>query len=424
MNSLFPDHSVLETGRNEAQAIRLSQQLREVDLQMLATDADRRQVVARLRREGIADAMGLILLTEDEVLRWRNVGPVFVEILAQMRRQLVADPERIASEWYNKHRLLVLPDDLNLHAPQDDFFGYMLPSLGEEDSTSGKPLSDDEVTIRGAVEELERCLVAAIEMLQHRGEDGIVLRKYFIEGLSAQRIAAQEHLASAQSVHRIVKHHFTLPLLRGYQVRGIQFSDQLIDTIRRLRRALQYTTTEQLAHLERITPQRFLEFLGLTLLGRTLADSYWGVDYIVPLGSVELCRRTQRLLLSALQWRVVAVSESTIRRSLRQARPEQLTAGAADYSPAFLRVLLRTHPCIERSSRGVRLVAERLGYESARIARIVYDAHGPITLSDIMAQYERRYMQRPQHLSLSHIRRHFPRVHSLRRGVWTWGGKR
>ena len=423
-NSLFPDYSVLETGRNEAQAMRLAQQLHEVDLQMLVTDSDRRTVVARLRREGIADAMQLILLTEEEVLRWRNVGPVFVEILASMRRQVVGNPERIVETWRNEHRLFVLPDDLEMQAEADDFFGLLLAAEDEggeaaeykmRGAASGTKVNEG---LSSTIEEFERCLVAAVEMAAHRTEGGVVLRKYLLEGLPVETIVESMKLASNASLYRMVYKNFCEPLLKGYPVKGIQLSDTLLRSVKMLRKQLVYAPATVLSVLDRMAPKRFLEVLGLTLLQHTQAETFWGGDYIVREGEVERCRRTLHDLISSLQFRVVAVKESTVRRGMQALRPgvRNLTA----YDVNFLRVLLREHPCIEEDRKGYRLVSEHLNYDCARLARIVYDAHAPIAMSDILAQYERRYMQRPEHLSIANVRSRFPQVHSISRGVWKW----
>lgn len=422
-NSLFPDYSVLETGRTEAQAVRLAQQLHEVDLHMLVTDSDRRSVVARLRREGIADAMQLVLLTEAEVLRWPGVGPVFVEILAAMRRQVVANPERIVETWHNQHRLLVLPDDLKLQTETDDFFGTLLAaedesaaSYGPRNERTGSRTNPD---LSATIEEMERCLVAAVEMMGYRAESGVVLRKYLLEGLPAATIVESQHLASPASLYRVVHKNFCAPLLQGYPVKGIQLSDKMMQRVKMLRKELVYTPASVLSVLSRMSPARFLEVLGLTLLQRTQAEAFWGGDYIVREGEVERCRRTLRDLLVSLQFRVVAVRENTIRRSMQALGPKGRT-GAALIDQNFLRVLLRSHPCIEEDRKGYRLVSERLNYDCARLARIVYDAHGPITLADVLAQYERRYMQRPERVSIANVRTRFPQVHSVSRGVWRW----
>lgn len=422
-NSLFPDYSVLETGRTEAQAVRLAQQLHEVDLHMLVTDSDRRSVVARLRREGIADAMQLVLLTEAEVLRWPGVGPVFVEILAAMRRQVVANPERIVETWHNQHRLLVLPDDLKLQTETDDFFGTLLAA--EDESAAGYGPCNERTGSRtnpdlsATIEEMERCLVAAVEMMGYRAESGVVLRKYLLEGLPAATIVESQHLASTASLYRVVHKNFCAPLLQGYPVKGIQLSDKMMQSVKMLRKELVYTPASVLSVLSRMSPARFLEVLGLTLLQRTQAEAFWGDDYIVREGEVERCRRTLRDLLASLQFRVVAVRENTIRRSMQALGPKGRT-GAAQIDQNFLRVLLRSHPCIEEDRKGYRLVSERLNYDCARLARIVYDAHGPITLADVLAQYERRYMQRPERVSIANVRTRFPQVHSVSRGVWRW----
>lgn len=423
-NSLFPDYSVLETGRNEAQAMRLAQQLHEVDLQMLVTDSDCRTVVARLRREGIADAMQLILLTEEEVLRWRNVGPVFVEILASMRRQVVGNPERIVETWRNEHRLFVLPDDLEIQAEANDFFGLLLAAEDEggeaaeykmRGAASGTKVNEG---LSSAIEEFERCLVAAVEMAAHRTESGVVLRKYLLEGLPVETIVESMKLASNASLYRMVYKNFCEPLLKGYPVKGIQLSDTLLRSVKLLRKQLVYTPATVLSVLDRMAPKRFLEVLGLTLLQHTQAETFWGGDYIVREGEVERCRRTLHDLISSLQFRVVAAKESAVRRGMQALRPGMRNLTAYDVN--FLRVLLREHPCIEKDRKGYRLVSEHLNYDCARLARIVYDAHAPISLADVLAQYERRYMQRPERVSISNVRTRFPSIHSVSRGVWRW----
>lgn len=417
-NNLFPEYSVLETGRNEAQAMRLAEQLRQVDLQMLVTDADTRSVVARLRREGIDNAMQLILLTEEEVLGWYNVGPVFVEILSGMRQQVVGNPERIVDTWHNQHRLLVLPDDLDIRHHEDDFFGMVMVAEDEVE-----PAAKSSVATEGyehPITLLERSLVAAIEMTEHRWERGQVLRKYFIDGLPVDTIVDTCQLPSPATLFRIVGKNFREPLLRGYQVKGIQFSDSLLKTVKTLRKNLLYAPASELDVLTKLMPSRFLEFLGLTLLQRTSAETFWGGDYIVREGEVERCRHTQRDLFSSLQFRVVAAKESTIKRAIMSMKHVDKGRSANWIDVQFLRVLLHTHPCIEADKKGYRLVSERLNYDCSRLARIVYDAHTPLTLDDIQAQYERRYMQRPGSVVIANIRKHFPHIHSIRRGVWEW----
>lgn len=423
--SLFPDYAVLENGRNEAQAMRLALQLHEVDLQMLVTDSDRRLVVSRLRSEGIADAMQLILLTEEEVRAWYNVGPVFVDILAGMQRQVIANPEEIVDTWHNQHRLLVLPDDLCIRHQEDDFFG--MPMVAEDEANH--PTEDTFITSIGNTTNirtsdtiilLERCLTAAIDMMDRRWGHRQVLRKYYIDGLPAETIVGICGLPSPTSLTRIIEKKFRKPLLSGYQVKGIQFSDSLLKSIKSLRKSLLYAPAAELDVLSKITPVRFLEFLGLTLLQRSSLEAFWGGDYIVGEGEVERCRRTQRYLFSSLQFRVVSAKEQTIKRGILALKRVDKGRRANWLNNQFLRVLLCTHPCIENSKMGFRLVPERLNYECTRLARIVYDAHSPLTITDIMTQYEHQYMQRPQLISISDVRKRFPRIHSIRRGVWEW----
>lgn len=405
-NSLFPDYSILETGRNEAQAMRLAQQLHEVGLQMLATDSDRRLVVSRLLREGIDNAMHLILLTEEEVRTWRNVGPVFVEILASMTHEITANPEHIVDEWLNLHRLYILPDDLEMRKESEDFFGTLMAN--EEETIYPKEkqpsvLSQDNQDMI----EFERCIIAAIEMLEHRHPYGLVLRRFFIDGYPTDAIVQQCGLASSTSLFRIVDKFFITPLLQGYPVKGIQFSEELLQKVSHLRKDLLYQRAEVVNMLHRIPPTRFLHLLGLTLLQRTTAERLWGGDYIVREGEVLHLRYVLHRLIASLQWRVTPTKESSLRKGIT--KPGN-----------FFRALLKTHPCIEQDRKGYRLVSEHLTYDCARIARIVYDAHSPITTTDILTQYEHRYMERPLTLSISDIRKRFPRIHSIQRGVWQW----
>lgn len=416
--SLFPDYAVLETGRNEAQAMRLAQQLGEVDLEVLATTAERRTVISRLRREGVADAMQLVLLTAADVMDWRNVGPVFLAVVTAMRDEVVAAPERVVAQWRNKVRLYVLPDDLAANASSDDdFFGTLM--VADDEVCGGQPLSGKRDEAEDSpILELERCIVAAVEMMSQRSAEGMVLRRYFLEGAAVESIVASEHLASSASLYRIVDKHFCRPLMQGYAVKGIQFSHKLLARVRDLRKQLVYARAEVLDVLERLSPQRFLHFLELTLLRRTTAEAVWLADYIVREGDVQRCRRTQRDLFSSLQMRVVGAKESAVRRALQHQKRAGRGSGGVD--AGFLRVLLREHPCIEPDRKGYRLVSERLTYDCARLARIVYDARGPITLHDVLARYEQRYFERPRTVSITKVRVHFPQVHSVRRGVWEW----
>lgn len=408
-SSLFPDYAVLEVGRNEAQAMRLAQQLRDVDLQVLATTVDRRTVISRLRREGIADAMQLILLTEDEVMGWFNVGPVFLAILSEMRQEVINNPERIVDEWRNRIRLYVLPDDLAETNSEDDFFGLLLA----EESTEYNAAS----AVDDPIVEVERCLVAAVEMMARRDREGEVLRRYYLEGASVESIVESLHLASNASLYRIVDRHFTQPLLKGYAVRGIQFSNSILSVVKKLKKELVYQRLDVLEGLQRVPPHRFLHFLSLALLQRSTAEAVWMVDYIVREGDVQRCRLTLRDLLASLQWRVVAAKESAVRRGMQMLRKQ---GSAVPVDVNFLRVLLHDHPCIEVQKKGYRLVGERLTFDCVRLARIVYDAHEPISLPEILARYERLYFERPQSISVSKVRAHFPQVHSVKRGVWEW----
>ncbi len=155
----------------------------------------------------------------------------------------------------------------------------------------------------------------------------------------------------------------------------------------------------------------------LTRLLRWTAGAVWVVDYVVREGDVQRCRLALRGLLASLQWRVVAAKESAVRRGMQMLRKQ---GSAVPVDVNFLRVLLHDHPCIEVQKKGYRLVGERLTYDCVRLARIVYDAHEPISLPEILARYERLYFERPQSISVSKVRAHFPQVHSVKRGVWEW----
>lgn len=398
--------------------MRLAQQLRDVDLQVLATTVDRRTVISRLRREGIADAMQLILLTEDEVMGWFNVGPVFLAILSEMRQEVISNPERVVDEWRNRIRLYVLPDDLDKTNTEDDFFGLLLADESQEHQSA--PVADDPIV------EVERCLVAAVEMMARRDREGEVLRRYYLEGAPVESIVEGLHLASNASLYRIVDRHFTHPLLKGYAVRGIQFSNSILSVVKKLKKELIYRRLDVLEGLQRVPPQRFLHFLSLTLLLRSTAEPVWMADYIVPEGDVQRCRHTLRRLLASLQWRVVAAKESTLRHDMQRVGVDGHTAQerqgrrSVSIHVPFLRVLLRDYPSIEEQKKGFRLVGQRLAYTSVRLARIVYDAHAPISIPEILLRYERLYLERPQTHSLSKVRIHFPHVHSIKRGVWEW----
>lgn len=410
--SLFPDYTVLETGRNAAQAIRLAQQLQEVDLQVLVNDADTRMVASRLRKEGIDNAMQLILLTEDEVMRWYNVGSVFLSILTNMRQEVIGDPEGIVKKWIQQYRLCVLPDDLQKKVAEDDFFGTLMVCENEQpyklaENEEAEREAIDSVLLQD-IKELERCLIEAIEMICHRADYGYVLRCFFLDGLPVESIAAKHGLVSNSSVQRIIKKRFSEPLMMGYQAEGVQFSSALIKKVKRLRKDLLYQPVTTLECLERISVSRFLSFLGLDILGRTQTDSLWGGDYIVKSGEVKKCRRSQRELLSFLQWHVAYARENVIRRSLK--RP---------HAP-FLRALLKSHPYIETDRKGYRLVQEQLMYECGRLARILHDARRPMSFENILTNYERLYFERPQNMSISNVRTRFPQVHSVARGVWEW----
>lgn len=410
--SLFPDYSVLETGRNAAQAMRLARQLQEVDLQVLVSDADTRMVVARLRREGIDNAMQLILLTEEEVMPWYNVGAVFLSILSKMRSEVIADPEGVVRKWTNQFRLFILPDDLQMQALEDDFFGTLMVCEDEKQCYALSADDGQRAAVDSALQqdvlELERCLVEGIEMICHRADFGAVLRSFFIDGLPVESIVTKHQLTSNAAVFRLVRKRFCEPLLKGYQAAGVQFSNTLIKSIKKLRKELLYLPISVLEGLERISVQRFLYFLGLDVLRRTQTDTCWGGDFIVKEGEVEKCRRTQRELFSLLQWRVACAKENVIRRGIN--RPHV----------PFLRALLKSHPYLESDRKGYRLVRERLIYECGRLARIVYDARRPMTFNELLTTYEHLYLERPQNLSLSNVRARFPQVHSVARGVWEW----
>lgn len=420
IDTLFPDYAALEYGRNEAQAMRLAERLREVDLQTLVTDADRRMVVARLRREGIDNAMQLVNLTEEVVLGWYNVGHVFLTILKEMRDEVLTHPERVIAHWRDHLRLLVLPDDLEEEEEPMDFFGTLMTAETEFSLAEETEVVTEERVFEDDILELERCLVAAIRTMEYRWEGGEVLRKFFLEGLPVETIVKTAKLASNASLFRIVSKLFAEPLLTGYPVKGIQFSHKLLSTVKKLKKELLYSPAYVLECLEKISPMRFLFFLDLTLLQRTTAESAWGGDYIVKIGEVQRCRKTLHDLFAALQWRVVPTKENAIRNALKPYEDSLLKTNVR-----FLRALLHQHPWIERSKVGYRLVAERLCYDLVRIARIVYDLPEPTKLSEIYAIYERCYFERPLGVSITSVREHFPHIRNIRRGVWFWKkGKR
>lgn len=400
--SLFPDYSVLETVRNSAQAERLARQLREVDLQVMVTDADRRQVIGRLRREGIDNVMSLILLTEDAVANWVGVGPVFLSVLDDIRREVLDNPEAVVQRWHHEFRLLVLPDDLSVGNDEDDFFGLVMED--EDCELYGQNTTVEYSPIR----ELEDSLVAAIEMLERRWRGGVVLRRFYLEGVPVETIVKNENLTSNVALFRLVDDAFSEPLQKGYAIKGIQFSNSLLSNIKSLKKDLLYKQSKTLDALTRIPPMRFLHFLGMTLLQRTTAEPHWDCDYIVRVGEVERTRYTLRDLMSFLQWRVVSTKENVIRRALRGCNVN------------FLRALLRTHPSIEENRKGYRLAGERLSYDCARLARIVYDARRSIRIDEVVTIYEQKYMERPQTVSISNVRNRFPQVHSVKRGYWAW----
>ena len=55
-----------------------------------------------------------------------------------------------------------------------------------------------------------------------------------------------------------------------------------------------------------------------------------------------------------------------------------------------------------------------------RLARIIYDAHRPLTISEISQLYEQRYLERPRSLPMASLHRRFPEICAVRRGVWEY----
>ena len=120
--SLFPDYYYFENGRTEIQAAHIVEMLRKTDIDILATDAERRKVIRMLKEKGISNVMQAVGLSEDEVRQWKGAGPLFLDTLQEIRNEALQHPEETIARWQSEMRTYIFPDDLEDNACESDSF--------------------------------------------------------------------------------------------------------------------------------------------------------------------------------------------------------------------------------------------------------------------------------------------------------------
>ena len=442
--SLFPDYYYFENGRTEIQAAHIVEMLRKTDIDILATDAERRKVIRMLKEKGISNVMQAVGLSEDEVRPWKGAGPLFLDTLQEIRNEALQHPEETIARWQSEMRTYIFPDDLEDNACESDsFFGNFwkdTPYVPHTDTECTESLADPSPTVEryrtsrndnagiNSVETdikmLERCILAALEILRQRWEKTKYLKAYFVEGRTMPAAQGQNcNRISNLAWRHLLNRRFLLPLLKGKAICGVRFSEDLLQRIPALANSLRYRPAEALDALTTIRPERFLHVLGLTLLHRTSTESFWTTDFIVPTGEVQRCRHTLRTLFCVLQNRVTGCKEKTLRKLMQEfsaASSQHLHTECRIIHPTFLHHLLLYHPWIEEEPRGYRLAAKILTSEIVRIARILYDARQPLTTADITNRYICLYTEAPRALNFTKTHRRFPHIKHVARGIWRY----
>lgn len=443
-DSLFPDYYYFENGRTEIQAAHIVEMLRRTDIEILATNAERRKVIRMLKEKGISNVMQAVGLSETEVRQWKGAGPLFIDTLKDIRNEALQHPEETIARWQTEMRAYVFPDDLedNVHE-HDSFFGKIwkdTPGAHPTDTEYAESLADPSSpvetyrttfydkehgnSVKADIEMLEKSILGALEILEKRWKKTTYLKAYFIEGRTTPAAQSRNYgQISNMAWRHLLNRSFLLPLMKGEAICGVRFSEDLLQRIPTLTDNLRYRPAEALEALKTIRPERFLHILGLTLLQRTSTESFWTTDFIVPTGEVQRCRHTLRTLFCVLQNRVTGCKEKTLKKLMQElsaASSQHLHTESRIVHPVFLHHLLLHHPWIEEENRGYRLAAEILTTEIVRIARIVYDAKRPITTADITTSYISLYTESPRALNFTKIHNRFPHIKHVARGIWRY----
>lgn len=401
--SLFSDYIPIEGLRSQLEAKRLLEALREVGLEVLTAFGGRQAVVKRLQEEGVTDLWHLLQIARDDVADWSGVGTAFLQVFDEMREEVARRPAYWVQEWHDlwaeHHFPLPTPAIVN----DFDLFGEVAEIM-PDDGVGGA----EETTLASRIAEAERAFAEAIRLYQCRvPESASALRRYFFEGQSRAMVERLEALRP-MSLHRIVFQHFVEPLMQGERVEGLLFTSAFREELAALSNDLLFAPIEVLNVLEHLSAPRFLEWFGLTVMQRSLAETQWATDLIVPRYEVLRARRLLQQTLAFLQWQPTFTPRKEMERFLRP------------YHKLWCKALLRWHPWIVHQAQGYRLRSEQLSYDLCRVARVLYDEQVPMQKKDILTVYEHRYLERPQTLSLRAVRRHFPEVISVQRGWWQW----
>lgn len=401
--SLFPDYIPIEGLRSQLEAKRLLEALREVGLEVLTAFGGRQAVVKRLQEEGVTDLWHLLQIARDDVADWAGVGTAFLQVFDEMREEVARRPAYWVQEWHDlweEHQFPLPPP-----AALDDFDLFGQVAEAALDYGAG---ATEETTLAARIEEVERAFAEAIRLYQCRvPESADVLRRYFFEGQSRAMVERLEGLRP-MALHRIAFQHFVEPLMRGEKVVGLEFTPAFRDELAALTTDLLFAPVDVLNGLEQLNAPRFLDWLGLRVMQRSLAETLWATDMIVPRYEVLRARRLLQQTLAFLQWQPTFTPRKEMERLLRPPHKH------------WCKALLRWHPWIVHHAHGYRLRSEQLSYDLCRVARVLYDERVPMQKKDILTAYEHRYLERPQALSLRAVRRHFPEVISPLRGWWQW----
>lgn len=403
-HTLFPDYLTLEEGRDRLEAQRLIEALCQVRLEVMQTNMERAAVLRRLGEEGVESVYHLLNVQRNEVAEWRNVGQVFLHIMDEMREEVKRNPEAILNRWRNELAPIVFPEESG--AGKDHTLPYHIEPQPVEEVRDSADSEREAVDIRV----VEQTFVDVIDVLEHRWPiGGEILRRYFLENQSVKMIVHIMDLSSPAVLHRLVNHRFLRSLCNGESLFKLSLSHGFCRKMKDLRKQLLYRPARLLDALQRMSPERFLSLFDLTLLSRTLADRIWAGDIIVAHGEVQHTRRVLHALLAELQLRPGFSSGKAIRRALGEYGRGSVFKG-----------LLNHHPWIEHSDQGHRLMSQQLCFDFCRIGRILCDSPEAMTGREVMIVYERRYLERPKRISLGLVKRYYPQIVVVKRGVWQW----
>lgn len=360
-NSLFGDDSI----ENEFPAEKL-EMLREVELDTLADFPQWTKVAAFLKRRGARTLFDAVHLRPDDILRVKGTRLNQATDLQHLQRELLTNADPYIDLWQQMRK----PIELTL----GEYYDY--PS---------------------AITQLYTAALHAAEIWERRNPKHKLVHDFLKKGVSPSAPTDSSIQTTSKGSRQIVTKTLRA-FAAGEPVENVTLARadaEALHAIVAQNRFHYFPATLVTPILETLTA-----LFGMSIVGPSEANTSW--DFALLVGQNEVIEI--RFLLTQILMKIARIQLPLTEEELVQQMKQIKTEGRSQVvnREEFVRSVIHHHPWIEHmDNERYRLATTRLIHTSERLARIIYDNHAPIKVSDIADCYQRTFGLRLKSVNLT-----------------------